>query len=158
MPHVRDGGQGGLLDVALSPTFAQDRLVYLSFSEPGEGGAGTAVARGRLGERGLEGTQTIWRQQPKVGASIHWGSRLVFRPDGTLFVTLGDRNSRDHVQNLATTIGDVDQSRRHDPARQRFVARRRTAGDMVTAIAPRRGARRARTVWTVEQRCAGGDE
>ena len=107
VPQVRTGGQGGLLDVALSPTFAQDRLVYLSFSEPGDGGAGTAVARGRLGERGLEGTQTVWRQQPKVTSSIHWGSRLVFRPDGTLFVTLGDRSSRDHVQDLSSTIGKL---------------------------------------------------
>jgi glucose/arabinose dehydrogenase len=107
VPEVRAGGQGGLLDVALSPTFAQDRLVYLSFSEPGDGGAGTAVARGRLGERGLEGTQTIWRQQPKVGPSKHWGSRLVFRADGTMFVTLGDRGSSEHVQNLATTIGKI---------------------------------------------------
>src|SRR4030095_4515365 len=98
VPQVRAGGQGGLLDVALSLTFAQDRLVYLSFSEPGDGGAGTAVARGRLGERGLEGTHVVWRQQPKVTSSIHWGSRLVFRPDGTLFITLGDRSSRDHVQ------------------------------------------------------------
>src|SRR6266508_3624185 len=64
IPEVYVGGQGGLLDVALSPGFAQDRLVYVSFSEPGEGGAGTAVARGRLGERGLEGTEVIWRQQP----------------------------------------------------------------------------------------------
>ena len=107
VPQVRAGGQGGLLDVALSPTFDQDRLVYLSFSEPGEGGASTAVARGRLGARGLEGTQTIWRQQPKVGSSIHWGSRLVFRPDGTLFVTLGDRGVRESAQDLSTTLGKI---------------------------------------------------
>ena len=54
VPEVYARGQGGLLDVALSPGFAQDQLVYLSFSEPGQGGAGTAVARGRLGARGLE--------------------------------------------------------------------------------------------------------
>jgi aldose sugar dehydrogenase len=107
VPQVRAGGQGGLLDVALSPNFAQDRLVYLSFSEPGEGGAGTAVTRGQLGERGLEGAQTIWRQHPKVSGSIHWGSRLVFRPDGTLFVTLGDRGSRDYAQELSSTIGKI---------------------------------------------------
>jgi aldose sugar dehydrogenase len=107
VPPVRAGGQGGLLDVALSPTFAQDRLVYLSFSEPGDDGAGTAVARGRLGERGLEGTHVVWRQQPKATSSIHWGSRLVFRPDGTLFITLGDRSSRDRVQDLSTTIGKI---------------------------------------------------
>ena len=65
VPAVYARGQGGLLDVALGPGFAQDRLVYLSFAEPGPGGAGTAVARGRLGERELEGTQVIWRQVPK---------------------------------------------------------------------------------------------
>ena len=78
VPEVYASGQGGLLDVAVSPTFAKDRLVYLSFAEAGEGGAGTAVARGRLGERGLEDTKVIWRQQPKVSGSNHWGSRIVF--------------------------------------------------------------------------------
>ncbi|MBM4440387.1 MAG: PQQ-dependent sugar dehydrogenase [Candidatus Rokubacteria bacterium] len=108
VPRVQAGGQGGLLDVVLSPGFAQDRLVYLSFSDPGDGGASTAVARGRLGERGLDDTQVIWRQQPKVGGGLHFGSRIVFRPDGTLFVTLGDRYShRDRAQDLSTTIGKV---------------------------------------------------
>ena len=108
VPEVAAGGQGGLLDVALSPRFAQDRLVYLSFSEPGPGGASTAVARGRLSERGLEGTQVVWRQQPKVSSTFHWGSRLVFRPDGTLFVTLGDRLSdREAAQDLAVTLGKI---------------------------------------------------
>ena len=108
VPPVAAGGQGGLLDVALGPRFAQDRLVYLSFSEPGPGGASTAVARGRLDERGLEGTEVIWRQQPKVNSTFHWGSRLVFRPDGTLFVTLGDRIShRERAQDLTTTIGKI---------------------------------------------------
>ena len=108
VPKVRAGDQGGLLDVALSPTFAQDRLVYLSFSDPGDGGAGTAVARGRLGDRGLDDTQVIWRQQPKAGGGKHWGSRLVFRRDGTLFVTLGDRFLMlDHAQNLGDTLGKI---------------------------------------------------
>jgi aldose sugar dehydrogenase len=108
VPQVYASGQGGLLDVALSPTFDKDRLVYLSFAESGEGGAGTAVARGRLGERALENTQVIWRQQPKVGGSNHWGSRLVFRPDGTLFVTLGERfNHSDKAQDLSATLGKI---------------------------------------------------
>lgn len=107
VPQVYASGQGGLLDVALSPTFDKDRLVYLSFAESGEGGAGTAVARGRLGERGLENTQVIWRQQPKVSGSNHWGSRIVFRPDGTLFVTLGERfNHSERAQDLSATMGD----------------------------------------------------
>ena len=108
VPEVAAGGQGGLLDVALSPRFTQDQLVYLSFSESGPGGASTAVARGRLSERGLEGTQVVWRQQPKVNSTFHWGSRLVFRPDGTLFVTLGDRLShREAAQDLAVTLGKI---------------------------------------------------
>ena len=108
VPAVFARGQGGLLDVALGPTFERDRLVYLSFAEPGPGGASTAVARGRLGPLGLEGTQVIWRQQPKVAGPNHWGSRLVFRPDGTLFVTLGERFTyRERAQDLSTTLGKI---------------------------------------------------
>ena len=68
VPEVQAGGQGAL-DVALSPNFETDRLVYLSVSEPGRGGAGTAVVRGRLGERGLEGTQVIWAAGAQGGRS-----------------------------------------------------------------------------------------
>jgi aldose sugar dehydrogenase len=107
VPPVYARGQGGLLDVAASPGFAQDRLVYLSFAEPGPGGAGTAVARGRLGERELEGMQVVWRQQPKVDGPLHWGSRLVFLGDGTLFVTLGDRYQRERAQDLGVTLGKI---------------------------------------------------
>ena len=108
VPEVYAQGQGGLLDVALSPDFATDRYVYLSFSEAGDGGAGTAVARGKLGEQGLTDTQVIWRQRPKVKGSNHWGSRLVFRRDGTLFVTLGERQDyREKAQDLSTTLGKI---------------------------------------------------
>src|SRR5919109_4785693 len=65
VPRVQVGGQGGLLDVAIDPSFEENRLVYLAYAEPGEGGAGTAVARGRLGEDGLEEVKVIYRQQPK---------------------------------------------------------------------------------------------
>jgi glucose/arabinose dehydrogenase len=108
VPAVLARGQGGLLDVTLSPGFAQDGLVYLSFAEPGGAGGGTAVARGRLGDRGLENTQVIWRQEPKLNGYNHWGSRLVWRPDGTLFVTLGDRfHQPELAQDLSTTVGKV---------------------------------------------------
>jgi len=109
VPKVDDGGQGGLLGVALDPGFAGNRLVYLSFSEPGDGGtAGTAVARGRLGERGLEDVRVIYRQVPKVKSGNHYGSRLVFDRDGALFVTQGDRyNQRPLVQDLTTDIGKI---------------------------------------------------
>jgi glucose/arabinose dehydrogenase len=163
VPEVRAGGQGGLLDVALSPRFAQDRLVYLSFSEPGPGGAGVAVARGRLNERGLEETRVIWRQEPKVGTSIHWGSRLVFRPDGTLFVTSGDRNSREHVQNLATTIGKIVRLNADGTApRDNPLAGREGVRPEIWSYGHRNvqaAALDARgELWTVEHGARGGDE
>ena len=90
VPAVAAGGQGGLLDVALDPGFADNRLIYLSYAEPGDGGAaGTAVARGRLGDGRLEDVSVIYRQEPKVRSSAHFGSRLVFARDGMLYVTQG---------------------------------------------------------------------
>src|SRR5689334_21789904 len=74
VPKVYAGGQGGLLDVALDPDFASNHLVYFSFAEPGEGGAGTAVARGKLAGEKLDGVEVIWRQQPKLNSGQHFGS------------------------------------------------------------------------------------
>jgi glucose/arabinose dehydrogenase len=164
VPEVSTGGQGGLLDVALSPQFAQDRLVYLSFSEPGQGGAGTAVARGRLGERGLEGTEVIWRQQPKVSGANHWGSRFVFRPDGTLFVTLGDRfGHRERAQDLSVTIGKIVRINPDGsvPSDNPFVGRDGARPEIwsyghrnvQSAALDGRG-----QLWTVEHGARGGDE
>ena len=108
VPEVQAQRQGGLLDVALDPRFAKNRLIYLSYAEPGDGGAGTAVARARLAESRLEDVRVIYRQQPKVDGGLHFGSRLVFGNDGTLFVTQGDRYSeRDQAQDLASGIGKI---------------------------------------------------
>ena len=111
VPDVRAGGQGGLLDVVLDPDFAGNRMIYLAYSEAGEGGAGTAVARGRLARDGatarLEDVEVIFRQVPKVGGSSHFGARLVFAPDGKLFIGLGDRQQRERAQDLSTTIGKL---------------------------------------------------
>src|SRR5690606_7758045 len=77
---------------ALSPRFAEDGYVYLSFAEPSLRGnvAGTAVLRGRLGDGALTDVDVVYRQEPKRSAGTHVGSRLVFAADGTLFVTQGD--------------------------------------------------------------------
>lgn len=111
VPAVHARGQGGLLDVAIDPRFAENQLVYLSYAEPGEGGtAGTAVARGRLTASGLADVRVIYRQHPKVVGSGHFGSRLVFARDGKLFVTMGDRQSEDHrdqAQALSSEIGKI---------------------------------------------------
>src|SRR5690606_35173610 len=106
VPEVFARG-GGLLDLALDPDFETTGLVYLSFAEPGDGGASTAVARGRLGEAGLGDVEVIFRQQPKVAHRNHFGGRLVFAPDGTLFVTLGERFQFDPAQNLSDHLGTI---------------------------------------------------
>jgi aldose sugar dehydrogenase len=165
VPQVYASGQGGLLDVALNPTFDKDRLVYLSFAEPGEGGAGTAVARGRLGERGIENMQVIWRQQPKVGGSNHWGSRIVFRADGTLFVTLGERfNHSEKAQDLSGTLGKIVRINADGaaPPDNPFVNRVGVRPEIwsyghrnvqAAALGPETG-----QLWTVEHGARGGDE
>jgi glucose/arabinose dehydrogenase len=113
VPEVDARRQGGLLDVVLDPKFADNRLIYLSYSEPGaddKGRAGnsTAVARAKLDGQRLVDLKVIFRQQPKVSSSAHFGSRLVFARDGRLFITLGDRYSRrDDAQTLDTHHGKV---------------------------------------------------
>lgn len=111
VPKVWAKGQGGLLDVALSPDFKQDRMVYLSYAEGGgEGGtAGTAVGRGRLSDdlSGLKDFQVIFRQEPKLSTGNHFGSRLVFDRDGYLFVTLGENNDRPTAQDLDKLQGKI---------------------------------------------------
>ena len=93
LPQVDSDGQGGLLDVAVAPDFAQTRQVWFSFSEPRQGGNGPAVGTGRLSADGsaLEDMQVIFRAQPEVDSPQHFGSRLVFDGQGGLFVTTGDR-------------------------------------------------------------------
>ncbi|MDH5234754.1 MAG: PQQ-dependent sugar dehydrogenase, partial [Gemmatimonadota bacterium] len=108
VPAVHAVGQGGLLDVGVDPNFAENRLVYLTYAEEGEGGAGTAAARGTLGATGLENVTVIYRQRPKVEGGGHYGSRVVFAPDGKLFVTQGERmNYRDRAQDLMQGLGKI---------------------------------------------------
>ena len=95
VPKVFLQGQSGLLDVAVAPTFADDRLVYLSYGEPNWRGnkGGTAVARGRLGESGLEDVQVVFRQEPKLSHGTHMGARIVFDDQGFMFIGTGDNRS-----------------------------------------------------------------
>ena len=107
VPRVQARGQGGLLDVALHPRFAENGLVYLSFAEPGSGGAGTSVARGRLEGNTLHDLEVIFRQAPKVDTGFHYGSRLVFDREGKLFVSTGDRGIQDNAQDLSKGQGKL---------------------------------------------------
>ncbi|MDR6915545.1 glucose/arabinose dehydrogenase [Pseudomonas sp. 3296] len=111
VPKVWAKGQGGLLDVVLSPDFRQDRTVYLSYAEGGGAGdkAGTAVGRGQLSEdlKTLKDFKVIFRQEPKLSVGNHFGSRLVFDRDGYLFITLGENNDRPTAQDLDKLQGKV---------------------------------------------------
>lgn len=120
LPAVFAAGQGGLLDVALDPDYAIVPWVYWSYAEAGSGSeaglAGTAVARGQLVGSEMRNVAVIFRQSPKVPSSNanHFGSRLVFARDKTLFIVLGERQQDDpahpgilYAQNLATDLGKV---------------------------------------------------
>jgi glucose/arabinose dehydrogenase len=165
VPRVQARGQGGLLDVVLDPRFAESRLVYLSYAEPGQGGAGTAVARARLGDGRLEDVQVIYQQQPKVEGWSHFGSRLVFARDGTLFVTQGDRFTYSQAaQDLSVTIGKVVRINPDGsaPRDNPFVGRSGARPEIwsyghrnvqAAALDPQTG-----QLWTVEHGARGGDE
>ena len=105
VPAVSSAGQGGLLDIALSPGFVSDRTVFFTYSQPGPGGAGTALARAVLDGTELREVRTIWSMERKTGAGQHFGSRLRFLPDGTLLFTTGERGQGDRAQDLGDDAG-----------------------------------------------------
>lgn len=111
-PQVAYGGQGGLGDVVLHPQFAGNGLVYLSWAEPADGGGrNAAVGRGRLvldGRGGrIEGLQVIWRQDPKAVTPGHFAHRIVFAPDGHMFLTSGERMQMTPAQAMTGNLGKV---------------------------------------------------
>lgn len=164
LPEVAAIGQGGLLDVAIDPAFGSNQRVYLSFAEPGEGGAGTAVLRARLGDTSLENVAVIFRQQPKVQGGHHFGSRLVFDRDGLLFITTGDRQVQPNAQALDRGQGKIYRIRTDGsvPSDAPFSAQPRAVRGLWSyghrnpqgaALHPQTG-----ELWSVEHGARGGDE
>ncbi len=167
VPRVAAQGQGGLLDVALSPSFARDRLVYLAYAEAGrDGRLSTAVGRGRLAEdmSRLEGFARIFQQQPKLSTGMHFGSRLAFDRDGHLFIALGENNQRPAAQDLGKLQGKLVRIHADGsvPAGNPFVGRAGARPEIWSyghrnpqglAVHPRTGA-----VWLHEHGPRGGDE
>jgi glucose/arabinose dehydrogenase len=164
MPEVAVHGQGGLMDVAPHPKFADNGLVYVSFAARGADGVGTELARGRLVGHRLEEVRVIFRQSPKGSTGRHFGSRIVFDREGYLYLTLGDRGEMERAQRPGDHAGSV--IRLHDdgrvPADNPFVGRsgwkpekfelghRNQQG---AALHPVTGA-----LWTHEHGPQGGDE
>ncbi|MEQ1517097.1 MAG: PQQ-dependent sugar dehydrogenase [Usitatibacteraceae bacterium] len=110
LPPVLAEGEGGLLDVVLDPKFKDNATLYWSYAEPappGQKGGSTAVARGRLQGTQLSDVKVIFRQPEKIDDGRHYGSRLLFMPDGKLLVTLGDRSHRDDAQKLSSPHGKI---------------------------------------------------
>jgi aldose sugar dehydrogenase len=169
VPAVAAGGQGGLLDVALSPDFASSKVIFISYAEPRQtGGSATSVARGRLeleGDGGrLDDVKVIFRQQPAAFGPMHFGSRLVFARDGSLFVTLGERGDRDKAQDLGTHYGKVVRVRPDGsvPPDNPFIGKTGVKPEIwsyghrnvqAAALHPATG-----KLWTVEHGARGGDE
>jgi glucose/arabinose dehydrogenase len=164
VPKVAVRGQGGLLDVALHPRFAENGLVYLSYAGSGKGGIGTEVARGSLVGNRLEEVQVIFRMEPKSDARQHFGSRLVFDRSGYLYITLGDRGDKERAQRPDDHAGSV--IRLHDdgrvPADNPFVGKpgwkpeKYTLGNrnmQGAALHPQTG-----ELWAHEHGPQGGDE
>jgi aldose sugar dehydrogenase len=112
VPEVAYGGQGGFGDVILHPDFAENRMIYLSYAEAGDGGFGAAVATAKLDTEGetpkLADLKVIWRQYPKVSGRGHYGHRLAFSPDGKyLFIASGERQKFDPAQDMNSNMGKV---------------------------------------------------
>ncbi|MFN4275727.1 MAG: PQQ-dependent sugar dehydrogenase [Ferrovibrio sp.] len=125
VPPVFASGQGGLLDVTLDPDFVASRMIYFTYAEPGDGGAGTALASARFAGTRLEDVKVLFRQQPKLSGGLHFGSRVVVGPDDKLWLGLGERYRRDEAQNLNVHLGKVIRLSRDGsvPADNPFVGR-----------------------------------
>jgi aldose sugar dehydrogenase len=169
LPRVDGRGQGGLLDVELGPDFSKSGLVYWTYYEPREGGNGLAVARARLVDGPkprVEGLQIIFRMQPTLDSTAHAGGRLVFAPDGTLFVTLGERSileGRVQARDLGSDLGKIVRIRpdgsvpEDNPYAQRKGARPEIwSSGHRNVLAAALDARNR--LWIVEMGPRGGDE
>ncbi|MDH3280041.1 MAG: PQQ-dependent sugar dehydrogenase [Gammaproteobacteria bacterium] len=164
LPRITASGQGGLLDVALHPKFTDNRSVYLSYAASGDRGVGTEVARGQLNGSRLTDVEVIFRALPKSAGGRHFGSRLLFDPQGRLYVTLGDRGDRRRAQDLADHAGSIVRLRDDGgvPEDNPFIRRAKAKPEIFTygnrnvqGIALQRG---TNLIWAHEHGPQGGDE
>ena len=112
VPAVSYGGQGGLGDVILHPDFQNNHWLYLSYASKGQGGYGAEISRAKLdlsnpAQPKLTDLKTIWQQVPKVSGQGHYGHRMMFGPDGKLWVSSGERQKFDPAQDMQSNLGKV---------------------------------------------------
>lgn len=107
LPEIASLGQGGLLDVIPDPDFETNQTIYFSFAAQAPDGYGTEVARAVLEGSSLKNMHVIFKAEPKTSSSIHFGSRLLAAPDGTLVITLGEKGRMHEAQNPANHLGSV---------------------------------------------------
>lgn len=165
VPDVAAQGQGGLLDVAVSPDFARDRMIFFTYSKAVRGGLVTAAARATLGADGtLTGVEDIFVQDNPARNGRHFGSRIIPMSDGTVWITTGDRGAGDSgtlVQDPETTHGKVIRVNLDGsaPASNPFVGA--AGNDLVWSLGHRNiqgAAIGPDGLWTVEHGPRGGDE
>ena len=164
-PEVFAQGQGGLLDVVLHPDFEQNQYVYLSYARPGpDATAASALGRGRLNEDRIEDFEVLFTQEPWITGPNHFGGRIVFSPDGHLFLTLADRFQFDPAQDLSNHLGAIIRLNLDGtvPDDNPFVGQEDAADEIWSyghrniesaAIDPATG-----TLWIAEMGPLGGDE
>jgi aldose sugar dehydrogenase len=164
VPKVYASGQGGLLDICLHPNFAQNQVLYLSYSAQGDGGAATVVARAEFAEGALRNVMPIFEALPRASGSLHFGSRFAFDRAGLMYVTTGERYQMKRAQDLADLAGKVVRLRDDGsvPPDNPFVGRDGARPEIFTwghrnpqgiAIHPTTG-----QVWICEHGPKGGDE
>ncbi len=164
LPAVYASGQGGLLDIALHPKFERNRLVYFTYSVSGTGGGGTALYRARLEGTRLTDGEQLYRLPKLTKKEQHFGSRIVFGPDGFLYMTIGDRGERSRAQQLDDAAGSTLRFREDGsvPQDNPFADRRKALPEIYSyghrnaqgmAVHPETG-----EVWQHEHGPRGGDE
>ena len=164
LPKIKAAGQGGLFDVAIHPDYAVNGWIYWAYNEPGAGGWGTALARGKLQGTQMTSVEVLFSMRPKSRKNQHFGGRIVFDTGGFVYLTLGDRGDRDRAQKMDDHAGSV--IRLHDdgrvPENNPFVKLKGALPEKWTlgnrniqgaALHPQTG-----KLWTHEHGPQGGDE
>ena len=164
LPTIKAAGQGGLFDVAIHPDYQNNGWIYWAYNEPGAGGWGTALARGKLNGTQMTSVEVLFSMRPKSRRNQHFGGRIAFDSNGFVYLTLGDRGDRDRAQKMNDHAGSV--IRLHDDGRvpqdNPFVKREGALPEKWTlgnrniqgaALHPKTG-----KLWTHEHGPQGGDE